>query len=71
MGELTRDVHPDDLKTEFKEFGRIRDFQFKGRYAFIEYEESGAAETAVDRMDNERMGDCRLRVEFASKLNTG
>ena len=67
VGELTRSVNPDALRSEFRSFGRIKNFSFKGRYAFIDYEDPKDAEKAVDRMHNERIEDCRLVVEFASK----
>ena len=67
VGELTRSVNPDDLRSEFKYFGRISNFAFKGRYAFIDYEEPKDAEKAVDKMNKTWIGDCRLVCEFASK----
>ena len=52
IGELARGVTPEDLRDEFREFGRIKDLSFKGRYAFIEYEERTAAEKAIEAMDD-------------------
>lgn len=52
VGELRGSVNPDTLRNEFRSFGRIRNFSFKGRYAFIDFEEPKDAEKAVDRMHN-------------------
>ena len=67
IGELARGVTPEDLREEFREFGRITTLSFKGRYAFIEYEEVSQAEKAVDQMDNQKILGSRIVVEFASK----
>ena len=67
IGELSRDISPDDLEHEFKRFGQVRDFSFKGRYAFIEYEERHDAERAIEKMDRARFSGQRISVEFASK----
>ena len=67
VGELTRSVNPDDLKSDFKQYGRISNFSFKGRYAFIDFEEPKDAEKAVEKKHKQWIGDCRLVVEFASK----
>jgi RNA recognition motif-containing protein len=67
IGELTRSVSPRYLEKEFAKFGKITNFSFKGRFAFVDYEDAKDAEKAVDRMNNERFEDARLIVEFASK----
>jgi arginine/serine-rich splicing factor 7 len=67
IGELTRSVSPKYLEREFAKFGKITNFSFKGRFAFVDYEDPKDAEKAVDRMNNERFEDARLKVEFASK----
>jgi arginine/serine-rich splicing factor 7 len=67
IGELTRSVSPKYLEREFAKFGKITNFSFKGRFAFVDYEDAKDAEKAVDRMNNERFEDARLKVEFASK----
>ena len=67
IGGLKGEVNPDDLKYEFKKFGAINDFSYKGRYAFIEYDEPAQASRAIEEMDNERVGRVRISVELASK----
>ena len=65
IGDLTRSVVPEDLRYEFRSFGRIRDFSWKGRYAFIEYEEATAAAKAVKEMNDVRIGGGRICVQAA------
>ena len=67
IGELSRDISPDDLEYEFKRFGQVRDFSFKGRYAFVEYDEKHDAERAIEKMDRVRFSGQKITVEFASK----
>jgi len=49
---LKGEVNPDDLKYEFKKFGAIKEYSYKGRYAFIEYEDAAAASKAIKEMDD-------------------
>lgn len=67
IGELARGVSPDDLEYEFKRFGKIRDYSFKVRYAFIEYDDRADAERAVEKMDRFRLNGQKITCEFASK----
>ena len=67
IGGLKGEVIPDDLKYEFKRFGTITDFSYKGRYAFIEYEDPADATRAMKEMDNQRINRVRISVELASK----
>lgn len=45
----------------------MQDFSYKGRYAFIEYEDPAAANKAIKEMDDKRIGHVRITVELASK----
>ena len=67
VGELTRNVSPRALEKEFARFGKITNFSFKGRFAFIDYEDARDADKAVDRMHKERFEDALLIVEPARK----
>lgn len=68
IGDFGPSVYPGDIEKSFSEFGKIKDFSFKGRYAFIEYEEERAAEEAVREMHRSRLRGDHISVEFASKL---
>jgi len=39
IGDFTRSTYPEDIEDTFKEFGKVRDFAYKGRYAFVDYED--------------------------------
>ena len=69
IGGLKGEVMPEDLKYEFKKFGSITEFSYKGRYAFIEYEAADSASRAIKEMDDQRVAPSRVRitVEAASK----
>ena len=55
-------MSPRYLEKEFAKFGKITNFSFKGRFAFVDYEDPKDAEKAVDRMNNERFEDAKLVV---------
>ena len=69
IGGLREEIEPEELKYEFKRFGAIAEFSFKGRCAFIEYEEPAGASAAVKDMDGTSIGrsSVRLTVEHARK----
>ena len=46
IGELTRSVSPRYLEKEFAKFGKITNFSFKGRFAFVDYEDAKDAEVS-------------------------
>lgn len=71
IGGLKGEVVEDDLRYEFKKFGSIKKLSFKGRYAFIDYEESTSASRAIKEMDEQRLSPSRVRitVEAASKCS--
>ncbi|CDW76284.1 splicing arginine serine-rich 6 [Stylonychia lemnae] len=63
VGGLSRRTHPDDLEKAFEKYGKIRNFSFKQKYAFIEYEDYHGAREAVDRMDGKAFDGEKLIVE--------
>ena len=63
----------------FEKYGKIRNFSFKSRYAFIvisrfglidfqEYDDYHSARDAVDRMDGKNIDGEKLIVEPTSKF---
>ena len=60
IGGLRNDIEPDDLKYKFKKFGTITEFSFKGRYAFIDYEDPAAAKAAIKEMHDSRVNSVRI-----------
>mmetsp|Transcript_13501 Transcript_13501/g.16169 ORF Transcript_13501/g.16169 Transcript_13501/m.16169 type:complete len:126 (-) Transcript_13501:1408-1785(-) len=71
IGGLRNDVEPEELKYKFKKFGALQDFSYKGRYAFIEYEDPAAATKAIKEMDDSRVGHVRITVELAKTAPRG
>lgn len=53
IGKLSSRVREDDLRDEFRRYGRIRDIDFRRHrgFAFIEYSSSSDARSAVKEMD--------------------
>jgi len=67
IGKIAYDTRPRDLEDEFARFGRIRDFHFKGNYAFITYDDRRDAEDAIYDMDDRRFDGSRLIVQYAKE----
>eukprot|EP00352_Strombidinopsis_acuminata_P000202 CAMPEP_0176341680 /NCGR_PEP_ID=MMETSP0126-20121128/2574_1 /TAXON_ID=141414 ORGANISM="Strombidinopsis acuminatum, Strain SPMC142" /NCGR_SAMPLE_ID=MMETSP0126 /ASSEMBLY_ACC=CAM_ASM_000229 /LENGTH=164 /DNA_ID=CAMNT_0017686647 /DNA_START=615 /DNA_END=1110 /DNA_ORIENTATION=- len=65
IGGLSRRVREDDLQYEFGRFGKIRNVSFKGRFAFVDFDESNSVRRAIDHMDGKRFMDDRISVEQA------
>ena len=68
----------DDLKSWFKEFGKIICIQYKGPYSFIvnhhhiqEFEDYYDAEAAVKEMNDKKVEGFRLIVEPSGKKRFG
>lgn len=53
IGKLSSRVREDDLRDEFRRYGRIRDIDFRRHrgFAFVEYNSSSDARNAVEDMD--------------------
>jgi len=53
IGKLSSRVREDDLRDEFRRYGRIRDIDFRRHrgFAFVEYNNSSDARAAVEEMD--------------------
>lgn len=66
IGKLHSRMREDDLRDEFRRYGRIRDLDFHRHrgFAFIEYYSSSDARAAVDEMDGQRFDDTRIVVQF-------
>lgn len=69
IGGLRGEVQPEDLKHKFKQFGPMAEFSYKGRYAFIQYEDAADASKAIKEMDDKRISGVRIAVELASKFH--
>ncbi|KAL4503331.1 hypothetical protein ABPG72_000937 [Tetrahymena utriculariae] len=66
IGKLSSRVREEDLRDEFRRYGRIRDIDFRRQrgFAFIEYSSSSDAKQAVEDMDGQRFEDTRIVVQY-------
>ena len=73
IGKLSSRVREDDLRDEFRRYGRIRDIDFRRHrgFAFVEYNNSSDARAAVEEMDGQRFEDARIVVQFKGKKKMG
>ena len=56
-----------ELEEYFSDFGRIRNYTFKGSFAFIEYSKREEAEKAVSKMNQKDYYGKTITVNFARK----
>lgn len=66
IGNISRTITAGDLEREFKEFGRCR-INFKGSYAFAEFEEEREAEEAFSALKDKRLGGREINLEWSKK----
>jgi len=66
VGQLSRNIRREDLEDEFNKFGKVSELAFKGRYAFVDYEDPRDAEKAFRNHATRIRGD-HIVLEFASK----
>ncbi|KAL4455002.1 hypothetical protein ABPG74_006384 [Tetrahymena malaccensis] len=66
VGKLSSRVREEDLRDEFRRYGRIRDIDFRRQrgFAFIEYNSSSDAKQAVEDMNGQRFEDTRIVVQY-------
>eukprot|EP01069_Polyplicarium_translucidae_P011711 Polyplicarium_translucidae@DN427_c0_g1_i1.p2 len=63
IGNLPPDCAEDELRKEFREFGRVLNIEAKGRFAFVEYESEREAARAMREMDGARFLGDRISVQ--------
>ena len=63
IGGINRDVKEDDLRKNFKDFGKIQNIKLKGDYAFITYDNEKDADNSVKEMDSTRICGRRITVQ--------
>lgn len=51
MAKLHKRTREEDLREAFSKFGKIKELSLKYAYAFIDFEDHGAAVTAIKEMD--------------------
>jgi len=63
VGNLPRDVTEHEIEKIFRDVGKVLCFEFKGDFAFVEYEDANAAEEAVKSLDRLSLHGRKLIVE--------
>lgn len=66
IGNVSRSVNASDLEKEFNTYGPCK-VNFKGNYAFAEFDHEKDAEDAVTHLGNKMMGGRSLNVEWSRK----
>lgn len=66
IGNLSRNVTASELEKEFSEYGQCR-INYKGTFAFAEFESEKDAEDAYDRLQSKDMGGKRINLEWSKK----
>ena len=84
VGKLSRRTRSSDLEDEFSKFGKIKDVDLRGSYAFIvnfklkkflltnflqEFEDSKEADEAIHEMDGRNLDSSRIIVQYAGNSN--
>lgn len=65
IGRVDARTRAEDIEDAFKVFGRINRFDFKGSFAFIEYEDVRDAEDAIKDMNGRKVDSSTIVVEMA------
>lgn len=66
VGNLSRNINAVDLEKEFDKFGTCR-INYKGSFAFAEYEREKDAEDALENLQNKDMGGKKINIEWSKK----
>eukprot|EP00741_Cyanophora_paradoxa_P022952 tig00021531_g22171.t1 len=71
VGRISSRTRERDIDDLFSRYGRIRSFDMKAGYAFIEYDDWRDAEDAVYKLDGYEFDGSRLQVEYVRGYKTG
>eukprot|EP00922_Rhytidocystis_sp_ex-Travisia-forbesii_P050035 GHVS01074458.1.p1 GENE.GHVS01074458.1~~GHVS01074458.1.p1 ORF type:complete len:417 (-),score=84.53 GHVS01074458.1:322-1572(-) len=63
IGNLPVDCQEDEIRREFRDYGRILGVECKGKFAFVEFERSREAEEAMHSMDGRTFLGGRIIVQ--------
>ena len=65
IAKLSLSLTEDELDSQFRKFGKIKNQQLKRGYAFIEYYDYHDAYEAIRKMDGRRIGGQKIVVQEA------
>lgn len=66
IGNISRSVTANDLEKSFGEYGSCR-INYKGSYAFAEFENDKDAEEALDALQQKNLGGRPINIEWSKK----
>jgi arginine/serine-rich splicing factor 7 len=66
IGNISRQVTTSDLEKEFNVYGHCK-INYKGSYAFAEFEHEKDAEEALDSIQNKDLGGRKINIEWSKK----
>lgn len=69
--KLAREVTEEDLRKNFRKFGKIKEVTLKRGFGFVDYEDYKCAQDAIDEMHGSKLLGQKIVVEMAGKRKTG
>ncbi len=66
VGNISKTITAADLEKAFGEYGHTR-INFKGSYAFAEFEQERDAEEALDNLQGKTFGGRQINIEWSKK----
>lgn len=66
VGNISSSTSPSELDKFFEYYGPCK-VNFKGKYAFVEFDEERDAEEAIEQTNNKDLGGRPLNVEWSKK----
>ncbi|RWS29871.1 protein split ends-like protein [Leptotrombidium deliense] len=74
VGNLEKDITPNDLRSHFDQFGEIIEIDIKKQgtstYAFIQYSDISSVVKAMRKLDGENLGANRIKLGFGKSMPT-
>jgi RNA recognition motif-containing protein len=66
IGNISKSVSSSELEKAFSEYGSVR-INYKGSYAFAEFDHEKDAEEALDNLQSKDMGGRKINIEWSKK----
>jgi RNA recognition motif-containing protein len=66
IGNISKSVSSSELEKLFSEYGSVR-INYKGSYAFAEFDHEKDAEEALDSLKNKDMGGRKINIQWSKK----
>ena len=66
IGNISNSIGATELENEFSKYGQCR-INYKGAYAFAEFENEKDAEEAMEKLQKKNMGGRELNIEWSKK----